>query len=439
VASLLLAWVVLRDLAFEQTRCTRLRILDAMSRAVGAEGGHKRLIAAIQELSLARDLEGVQHVVRRVARELTGADGATFVLRDDGHCFYADEDAIEPLWKGKRFPMQACISGWAMRHRESVVIPDIYADARIPTDAYRPTFVKSLAMVPIRQKEPIGAIGTYWATTRTVTDAELELLQALADSTSIAMENVRILAELEARVRARTLQLEAANRELEAFSYSVSHDLRAPLRSIDGFGRALEEDLGDDLDAGARGHLVRIRSATARMNALIDDMLALASVSRGELHEATLDLTEIGRAIADDLARQAGDRAVEFHVAPALTARGDASLVRAVLENLLGNAFKFTGRVAAAKIELGSRRANGETVFFVRDNGAGFEMKFASKLFAPFQRLHSKEEFPGTGVGLATVQRIVHRHGGRIEVDSTPDEGTTFTFTLAPPPALATS
>ncbi len=394
--------------------------------------GMQRLVVAVQELSLARDLDSVMRVVRRVARELCGADGATFVLRDGDKCFYADEDAIAPLWKGKRFPMEACVSGWAMLHREPVAIEDIYADARIPADAYRPTFVKSLAMVPIRTAAPIGAIGTYWASHRRVTEDELELLQALANSTSIALENVQLLADLEARVRVRTAQLEAANRELEAFSYSVSHDLRAPLRSIEGYSAALEEDLGDRLDGRARDHLTRVRAASTRMNALIDDLLALSRVSRGDLRNESVDLSALSRSIVEDLARQAPERRFEIVIPDGLWATGDASLIRAVLENLLGNAFKFTANTPVSRIEVGCAEDGNDRVFFVRDNGAGFDMKYVGKLFAPFQRLHSAKDFPGTGVGLATVQRIIHRHGGRIWTESKLREGTTFSFTLAP-------
>lgn len=169
-----------------------------------------RLVLAVQALSLARDLDGVTAVVRREARAIAGADGATFVLRDGEQCFYADEEAIAPLWKGKRFPMAACISGWSMLHREAVVIEDIYRDDRIPQDAYRPTFVKSLAMMPIRTAEPIGAIGVYWAAVNRPSEGDLGALRALADSTAIAMENVRIRADLERRVAERTTELEQA-------------------------------------------------------------------------------------------------------------------------------------------------------------------------------------------------------------------------------------
>ncbi|QKE63644.1 diguanylate cyclase [Aquipseudomonas campi] len=174
------------------------------------------LIRVVQELSMARDVDSVAEIVRHAARELSGADGATFVLRDGDRCFYRDEDAISPLWKGQRFPMSACISGWVMLNRQATVIPDIYQDERIPHAAYRPTFVKSLVMVPIRTLEPIGAIGAYWASGYRATAEQVELLQALADSISIAMENVQVYAELEQRVEERTAQLAEANRRLHA-------------------------------------------------------------------------------------------------------------------------------------------------------------------------------------------------------------------------------
>lgn len=191
---------------------------DLANDAADYTRGMERLLQAVQELSLARSLEDVQAIVRTSARELTGCDGATIVLRDNGYCYYADEDAIAPLWKGSRFPMETCVSGWAMNHRESVVIPDIYDDERVPTEAYRPTFVKSMVMVPIRKVDPIGAIGNYWGQQRQPTTQEVFLLQALADSTSIAMENVGLYSELEQRVRDRTSELEKANEEIHKLS-----------------------------------------------------------------------------------------------------------------------------------------------------------------------------------------------------------------------------
>jgi serine/threonine protein kinase len=211
--------------------------------------GMEGLVEVVQRLSLARDLQTVQEIVRRAARRLTGADGATFVLRDDGRCFYADEDAIAPLWKDQRFPMSACISGWSMLNRRPAVIEDIYADDRIPHDAYRPTFVKSLVMVPIRTLDPIGAIGNYWAATHRPTEAEVKLLQALADTTAVALENVRVFTELEERVKARTAELEETNRRLEA----ANRDLLAAHQQADRVFRAYARALpGTVLDGKYR-------------------------------------------------------------------------------------------------------------------------------------------------------------------------------------------
>lgn len=202
--------------------------------------GMERLLRAVQELSLARNLQDIQRIVRTSARELTGCDGATFVLRDDDKCYYADEEAIAPLWKGSRFPIESCISGWAMINREAAVIPDIYRDPRIPQGIYRPTFVRSLVMVPIRKLEPIGAIGNYWGHLHPPTEQEVRLLQGLADSTSIAMENVQFAAELEERVRNRTAELEKANEEIRRLS--VTDELTG-LNNRRGFYLLAEQEL----------------------------------------------------------------------------------------------------------------------------------------------------------------------------------------------------
>ncbi len=391
--------------------------------------GMERLVTVVQELSLARSLDAVMKVVRREARALTGADGATFVLRDNGLCFYADEDAISPLWKGQRFPLEACISGWSMLHKRAVVIPDIYQDSRIPHDAYRPTFVKSLVMVPIRSAEPIGAIGTYWAQAREATPGQVKLLQALADSASIALENVALYAELEGRVRERTAELEAVNRELEAFSYSVSHDLRAPLRRLDGFSLALLEDHGDRLDDSGKTFLHRIRRGATEMGRLIDALLSLARVSRSTVVRDRVDLGRLAQEVAQQLREAAPERQVELRVQEDLVVQGDRELLRALLTNLMSNAFKFTARVEGARVDVGRAETG---ALFVRDNGAGFEMSMAERLFKPFQRLHAAADYDGVGVGLATVQRIVLRHGGRIWAQAQPGKGATFLFTLTP-------
>jgi signal transduction histidine kinase len=224
--------------------------------------------------------------------------------------------------------------------------------------------------------------------------------------------------------------LKLSNRELEAFSYSVAHDLRAPLRGINGFSRALAEDLGDKLDDDCKDHLERIGAAAQRMGELIDALLGLSRVTRVELQRETVSLTRLAENILRQLQASQPDRKVEFIAQENVEAYGDAPLLRALLENLLGNAWKFTSTQAAARISFGSERKDGSSVYFVRDNGAGFDMAYAEKLFSPFQRLHAASEFAGTGIGLATVQRIVHRHGGRIWAEGAVGQGASFHFTL---------
>lgn len=229
--------------------------------------------------------------------------------------------------------------------------------------------------------------------------------------------------------RANT-ELAAINQELEAFSYSVSHDLRAPLRSIDGFSQALLEDYEEKLDKQGKNYLQRVRSATQRMGELIDDLLTLSRVTRSEMKLQTVELSALAHSIVTELQKIQPERRTEFVITPGLSANGDAHLLRLLLENLLGNGWKFTGKHPQASIEFGSIQVDGKQAFFVRDDGAGFDMAYADKLFVPFQRLHSPSEFPGTGIGLATVQRIVHRHGGQVWAEGKVEKGATFYFTL---------
>lgn len=236
--------------------------------------------------------------------------------------------------------------------------------------------------------------------------------------------------ELEARVRLRTAELEASNRELEAFSYSVSHDLRAPLRAIDGFTRILEEDLGERLDTALAEHLDRIRRATQRMAHLIDALIELARLTRQPLHKEQVDLSELALQIVDELRSEEPDRDVEIEITRDIVVNADRVLARVLLENLLRNAWKFSSERTPARIQFAVDLKNDRRVFCIQDNGAGFDMAFASNLFRPFSRLHSNAEFSGTGIGLATVQRIIQRHGGTIWAEAEAGQGARFCFTF---------
>lgn len=237
-------------------------------------------------------------------------------------------------------------------------------------------------------------------------------------------------AELEERVRERTAELEASTRELEAFCYSVSHDLRTPLRGIDGFSRILLEESGDRLTPGDRQYLERIGAAAVRMGKLIDALLDISRVTRTEVHPEPVDLSTMVGEAAEELRSADPGRDVEFVIAPDVTASADPRLLRLAIENLLGNAWKFTSHKPQGRIEFGCRESGEQPVFFVRDNGAGFDMRYAHKLFTPFQRLHAMAEYPGTGVGLVTVHRIITKHGGTIWAEAETEQGATFCFTL---------
>jgi signal transduction histidine kinase len=242
----------------------------------------------------------------------------------------------------------------------------------------------------------------------------------------------RLNAELEQRVRQRTAQLEASNRELEAFSYSVSHDLRAPLRVIESFTKAILEEYASVLDTQAQHYLDRVCAATERTKQLIGDLLQLSRVNRSEMQIQSVDLSQLAHAVATELQQAEPARSATFVIAEAVIARGDARLLRGLLDNLFANAWKFTSKHPTARIEFGVTERERERVYFVRDDGAGFDPRFMDQLFHPFKRLHGAGEFPGTGIGLATVQRIAYRHGGSIWAEGAVEAGATFYFTLGP-------
>jgi signal transduction histidine kinase len=258
----------------------------------------------------------------------------------------------------------------------------------------------------------------------------MALAASISDHMQATEEIRRLNAELEQRVQRRTEQLEAVNKELEAFTYSVSHDLRAPLRGMSGFARVLEEDYGDRLDEDGRRYLEIIKSNAAQMGQLIDDLLALSRLGRQPLRATTLAMEPLVREAFRQATADDPNAPIEFSVEALPDCRGDSNLMRQVLINLLSNAVKFSRHATPPRIHVGAKRENGEVVFFIRDNGAGFDPRYAGKLFGVFQRLHGPEEFAGTGVGLAIVKRVIDRHGGRVWAEGETGKGATFYFTL---------
>ncbi len=392
-------------------------VLGALPRSYARRAEHPAyaLTDTVAQLSTATTLERVTDVVASAARSLMGADGATFVLREDDHCFYADEDAISPLWKGSRFPMSACVSGWVMHHRESVAISDIYVDDRVPIDAYRPTFVRSLAMTPVRRAEPIGAIGVYWSTEYVPSPQEMRLLEVLANSASVALENLEL--------RGAVVRRQSERDELESAIHTLVHDLRSPLGAIRGYAELLEDGASPD---DVQTYATTIGRAADRLEQQIDRMLGLYRITHSELVPAPVDLGAVSGEIADQLAGRHPHR-VTFSAERDLMAQLDPVLGRLMLQNLLDNAFKYTGRTDPAEITL--QRVDSATplaTFALHDNGAGFEPEHADLLFRPMQRLHDESDFAGTGLGLASVARIVELHGGTIRAEGVRGGGATF-------------
>ncbi len=341
--------------------------------------------------------------------------------------FVTDEKGIFTLSEGKGLAKLGLQPGQVV----GLSVYDVYHDYPSITNAMQNT----LAGHAQRQEVEVQGI-VFDVIFTPVFDQQGAVLKVIGVSTDVterkqAEDQIRQFnMKLEQSVYERTVQLETTNKELEAFSYSVSHDLRAPLRGIDGWSQALLEDHGDKLDEQGQLYIQRVRSETQRMGHLIDDMLRLSRLARVEMMKEQVDLSVIAHDVIERLMQQEPQRQVDFSIQPEMNAEGDPHLLESVLSNLLGNAFKFTGKRAGAHIEFGQTDLKDQRVFFVRDNGVGFNMAYAQKLFGAFQRMHKVSEFPGTGIGLATVQRIIHRHGGRIWAEAEIDRGATFYFTL---------
>jgi PAS domain S-box-containing protein len=420
----------------------------------GRKQAEEEIRRAMERLSSLRDIDvaileahsfdETARAALKHLRRLISCRRAAVVLIDtvkwEAEILSYDTDDVTSLQPGTRFSLEGGTLIEDLRKGEMRIIEDVES-IQNPHPVFqrlRAEGIRSGIYFPlIAHGELIGLLSMESDEPGAFSMADIDIYGESAAHLAVALYNARLLGEvrryadeLESRVAERTAQLEAINRELEAFSYSVSHDLRAPLRAVDGFSQALLEDYYDQLDEQGRRFLNRIRAAAQRMAELIDDILGLSRVTRGEMRRETVDMTALALVIAEELRSQEPGRRADFVIEPGMVAEGDPALLRLVLLNLLDNAFKFTAGREEAHIEFGTEKIDGRDTFFVRDNGAGFDMDYAGKLFGVFQRLHSLDEFPGTGIGLATVQRIINRHGGEVWGEGEEGRGATFYFTI---------
>lgn len=383
-------------------------------RPVG-DNAAEELIKVILKLSLARDLPTIVEIIRHAARDLTGADGATFILRDGNKCYYVDEDAISPLWKGLRFPMEACVSGWAMLHKENVIIPDIYSDSRVPVDAYRPTFVKSMVMIPIRKQQPIGAIGNYWASNHHATPEELRILEALADSTSICLENIQLMNELNHQLNLR-----------DEFIAISAHELRTPLTPLLLQMQLIMREL-ENASPPIKNSLEKAQDHIKEFGALVDNLVHVSKIRLGSFthHKSHSELNTIIRDSVE-LLRLKSKSEIQFHQTRPIFGLWDEDKIGQVVRNIIHNAIKYgEGKL----IEIETKKLEDFAEFSIKDNGIGISREDQMRIFRRFERTQNLN-YGGMGLGLYVASKIVEDHRGEINVMSEPNKGSTFTVRL---------
>ncbi len=389
----------------------------------------RRLVRAVTDLAAARDVTAIVDIVRHAARELVDADGATFVLRDREQCYYVDEDAIEPLWRGMRFPLAACISGWAMLNKEQVIIPDIYLDPRIPHEAYRPTFVQSLAMTPIRTSEPVGSIGTYWADDHETTPAEAEVLQALADSTAVALESVRVLVHLEEAVAERTNELETSRADLAAFAQVAAHDLKSPLSTIAGNAELVGLIDGAQLSEDGTRALETVTRTALRMGGLVDAVLSYSTAAGAEIEGTEIDTNDLVADVLSDLGVLITERGAKVEIGALPAVFGSRDLLARVLQNLVSNAVQY-GDPAAPVVRIEGSQNRSSVRISVSDNGTGVPLEERGQIFDMLTRGSAGARSQGSGIGLAFARRVALRHGGSLRIGDATGGGARFTLVL---------
>lgn len=384
------------------------------------------LIKAVQDLSLARNFDEVTSIVKLSAREIANSDGATFVIKDENRCHYIDEDAIEPLWKGMKFPMETCISGWCMIHKEQFWIEDIYVDGRIPHDAYRPTFVKCLAMTPIRQESPIGAIGSYWSNVYRPSDEEMNGLQALANATSTALENLGHLSKL----KERNKTLENINHQLSRLTWLAFHDLSEPLREVYLNTKLLNASLNEKLTHDQEHFFKRIYNSVEREQTLLENLQKFSNSNDHHINIRTVSLQFIVEKVLKEFKSliEETQADINFEKLPELTA--DPALLMSVVRNLFSNSLKFLREEVKPLISINAQPDGSYWIISVEDNGCGISELYQNKIFDFFTRLNVKADSSGSGIGLALSKINIESMDGTIWYEPAAVNGSIFKFKL---------
>jgi len=380
----------------------------------------------VQDLTAAKNIQNVQEIVVHSARKLLGSDGASVVFKENNQCFYAAEDAVAPLWEGQRFPIESCVSGWAMLNKKSLVIDDIFDDPRVPVENYRHTFVKSLTMVPINLNEPLGAIGNYWKTNYKPSDIEVALLQSLADSAARAIENISLLNEIEHKAIERTKRLEAS------FLANMSHEIRTPINSIMGFSSLLPEEDSKELMCNYANIIVR---NSEHLVHIIDDIVLYSRLQAKMLafHAMDFNLCNLFQELEHILSPQAKQKGIAFIFENTIECANkfitDYEKLKQVLTGLIANAIKYTEE---GFVRVTAENKNEAYLFSVCDTGIGIPEAEKSHIFDRFFRGSNtrKETVPGTGLGLSIVRELLAILGGKIWFECNKGKGTCFYFTL---------
>lgn len=378
---------------------------------------NQRLIKALQDISLAQTVEDVSEVVVHAVRDLVGADGANFVVRDGDLCYHLNEDCIGPLWKGQRYSMHVCLSGWVMRNKQRAVIPDVYSDPRIPVDVYRPTFVKSLVLTPIRSQDPIGAIGTFWARNYEPTEDEISLIQALADSTSVAMTNVKLRDELKKQIQ----DLNAVSRAKDEFLLMLSHELRTPLNAIMGWAEVIMEDDAEP-DVKQKGLKSIVRNSQVQLK-IVEDLLEGASIVSGkvQLDITNVDINNTLINVLEGLQPNAVAKSIKISMQSTLKqgfVKGDQLRMQQIFTNLLNNAIKFSPQYGQVQVSI--ERIGPNVQIQVKDNGEGIAPDFLPFAFDRFSQADGSisRKYGGMGLGLAIVKDLVILQNGTVTAES---------------------